>query len=311
MARDNILVQRPEDLLDMGFLPMTDNGETQPRTGRTISVSVFRRGRPTEAILPAADPDLGREIFSDAYPLALFNPARVWESLSPVTLNADHLAGNGLFTNPDQSPAGPAFDILRTRVAQAMADRGWRRIGVTSPTHGCGKSFTAANLAMALGRRPGSRTVLLDLDLRRPNLHNLFGVTPNGALRDFLDGSQPMESLFVRVGKTLAIGFNGEAAPDAGDILHSPDTAEALEAMEVQLDPEITVMDLPPALVSDDVLALKGKVDAVLVVADGTQTSARDIRACEALFEHQIPLMGVVLNRAQDIGLGRRRYGRE
>ncbi|MFN4153980.1 MAG: CpsD/CapB family tyrosine-protein kinase [Paracoccaceae bacterium] len=295
----------------MGILPMAEDGDAPSRRDRALSVSVFRPGRTAEREPEPMDAGLGRNIFADEYPLALFNPAHVWESLNAISLDGDFLARNGLFTNPDQSLAGPAFDILRTRIAQAMAERGWRRIGITSPTHGCGKSFTAANLAMALARRPGSHTVLIDLDLRRPNLHSLFGISPSGALRDFLDGSQPMESLFVRVGRTLAIGFNGEAVPDAGDILHSTETTRALESMEVQLDPEITVMDLPPALVTDDVLAMKGKVDAVLVVVDGKQTTAKDIRACEALFENRIPVMGVVLNRAQDRGLGRLRYGRE
>ena len=310
MARGNNLAQPAEDAPDMGILPLADQADAATRRDRAVSVSVFRPGRVSGRDHDVIDKDLGRDIFSDPHPLALFNPARVWESLNAISLNGDYLAGNGLFISPDQSLAGPAFDILRTRIAQAMSERGWRRIGITSPTHGCGKSFTAANLALALARRPGSHTVLIDLDLRRPNLHNLFGLTPTGALRDFLDGSQPMESLFMRVGRTLAIGLNGEAVPDAGDILHSSDAAQALDAMEVQLDPEITVMDLPPALVSDDVLAMKGKVDAVLVVVDGTQTTAKEIRSCEALFENRIPLMGVVLNRAQDQGVSRLRYGR-
>ena len=311
MARHNIVAQPANNALNMGILPMAEEGDHPSRRDRALSISVFRPGRTAEREPDPLHMELGRDIFADPYPLALFSPARVWESLNAITLDGDHLAGNGLFTNPDQSLAGPAFDILRTRISQAMAERGWRRIGITSPTHGCGKSFTAANLAMALARRPGSRTVLLDLDLRRPNLHSLFGITPTGALRDFLDGSQPMESLFLRVGKSLAIGFNGEAVPDAGDVLHSADTTEALSAMEVQLDPEITVMDLPPALVSDDVLAMKGKVDAVLLVVDGTQTTAKEVCACEALFESHMPLMGVVLNRAQDRGLGHLRYGRD
>lgn len=310
MARHNKLSLPPEDTLNMGHLPSDDDAEALPRRDKSASVSVFRSGRAPEYDQSPVVIDLSRDIFSDTYPLALFNPARVWESLNPISLDGDHLARNGLFTNSDQSEIGPAFDILRTRIVQAMAERGWRRIGITSPTHGCGKSFTAANLAMALARRPGSRTVLIDLDLRRPSLHDLFGATPAGALRDFLDGTQPMESLFVRVGKTLAIGFNGEAVQEGGDLLHSADIVQALEAMEVQLDPELTVMDLPPALLSDDVLAMKGKVDAILIVVDGTKTTAKDIRACESLFENRIPVLGVVLNRAQEPGLGRRRYGK-
>lgn len=294
----------------LGLSPMAEDDVVASRRDRPATVSLFRKGQNAERA-PASDGlRLERDVFTDPYPLALFNPSRVWESLNAVTLNGDTLAGNGLFTNPDESPAGPAFDILRTRVSQAMAERGWRRIGVTSPTHGCGKSFTAANLALSLARRPGSRTILIDLDLRRPALHRMLGLTPLGALREFLEGTQPMESLFVRVGKSLAIGLNGEAASDAGDILHAPESKQALEAMDVQLDPEIVVIDLPPALVSDDVIAMGDKIDAVLIVVDGTRSTARDIRNTEALFEGRIPVMGIVLNRAEDTGLGRLRYGR-
>ncbi len=310
MARHQTLAFTPEPEPDIGIFAMAEDDAPRSRRDRHTPVSVFRPGHAPEHDLSAFDLKTGRDIFTDPYPLALFNPARVWESLNGATLDGDHLAGNGLFTKPDESPAGTAFDILRTRVSQAMAERGWRRIGITSPTHGCGKSFTAANLALSLARRPGSRTVLIDLDLRRPNLHSLLGLSPTGALRDFLEGTQPMESLFVRVGRSLAIGLNAEAVADAGDVLHAADTAQALEAMEVQLDPELVILDLPPALVSDDVIAMAGKLDAVLIVADGTRTTAKDIRACETLFEGRIPVMGVVLNRAQDRGLGRYRYGK-
>lgn len=310
MAKDNKLALLTDYTQYLGLMPMAEDDVEASRRDRSATVSLFRKGQNAERPLPADGPHLERDVFTEAYPLTLFNPARVWESLNAVTLNGDTLAGNGLFTNPDENAAGPAFDILRTRISQAMAERGWRRIGITSPTHGCGKSFTAANLALSLARRPGSRTVLIDLDLRRPNLHTLLGLTPAGALRDFLDGSQPLESMFVRVGRTLAIGLNGEAASDAGDILHAPESKRAFEAMDVQLDPEIVVIDLPPALVSDDVIAMGDKIDAVVIVVDGTRSTARDIRACEALFEGRIPVMGIVLNRAQDRGLGRLRYGK-
>lgn len=310
MARHNSLALLPQEAPDIGYFPMPEDDPSHPRRDRPVSASVFRPGQTSDPGPIDSDLEVGREIFTDPYPLALFNPARVWESLNAVGLDRDILAGNGLFTKTEESPAGPAFDILRTRVAQAMADNGWRRLAITAPTHGCGSSFTAANLALALGRRPGSRTVLIDLDLREPTLHRLFGLTPSGALRDFLDGTQPMEALFLRVGRSLALGLNGEAVADAGDILHAPDTREALEAMEVQLDPDLVLLDMPPTLVADDVIAMADKIDAVLLVADGTRTSARDIRACEMLFEGKVPLLGVVLNQAQDRGLAKLRYGR-
>jgi len=310
MARHNILAFYPENTPDQGYFAMAGDGDAPSRRDRPATASLFRPGTVAERDVGEDDLRAAREAISQTYPLALFNPARVWESLNAVTLNGDTLAGNGLFTNPGESPAGPAFDILRTRISQAMAEKGWRRIGITSPTHGCGKSFTAANLALSLARRPGSRVVLIDLDLRHPSLHKLLGLSPTGALRDFIDGSQPMESLFVRVGRSLALGLNADPVADASDLLQGPDTVQALDALDTQLDPEIVVMDMPPALIGDDVIGMAGNLDAVLIVADATRTTARDIRACETLFEGRIPVMGVVLNRATDRGLGRLRYGK-
>lgn len=309
-VRHNNMALVPLNAPDMGFFSMDEGDPRQPHRERTHTASVFRPGQTSDITAVDVDIDIGRDVFTAPYPLALFNPARVWESLNAATLNPDVLAGNGLFTKPEHSQAGPAFDILRTRVAQAMAEHGWRRLGITAPTHGCGTSFTAANLALALGRRPGSTTVLIDLDLRRPDLDRLFGLKPTGPLRDFLDGSQPMESLFVRIGRSLALGLNAEPVPDAGDVLHAPDTREALHAMEVQLDPDMVILNLPPTLIGDDVIAMADKLDAVLLVANGNQTTAKDIRACEALFKDRVPLLGVVLNQAQDPGLGKRRYGK-
>lgn len=71
------------------------------------------------------------------------------------------------------------------------------------------------------------------------------------------------------------------------------------------------IYDMPPALVCDDLLAVSGQIDAVLLVVDGTKTSPEDIRRCEELIADTLPLMGVVMNRSQDLRLGRYRYRKD
>ena len=68
-------------------------------------------------------------------------------------------------------------------------------------------------------------------------------------------------------------------------------------------DPRAVLMAALAALECDDMLALSAQVDAVLLVTDGTRTTAAEIAACERMFENRIPLLAVVLNRAQDRGL--------
>ena len=308
MANHNILLADARPATHLGQPDMDDDQfrKLSEEKGRPVApgASLFRH-HPSEGGA-AAEPVPNLPVLSFRH--NDLTPAKVWESLAPVTLDAHWLSGNGLFPNSSTDPAPAAFDILRTRILLAFQENGWRRIAVTSPTHGCGKSTVAANLALSLARRPGSRTVLMDLELRRPGLAAALGIADPGLLRDFLTGNQPLEAHFRRVGRTLALALNSTPVTDAAELLQAPDTTGALVAMMEQLDPEVVVYDLPPVLVSDDVIGFAPQVDAVLLVADGTQTTAEEIKACERLFEGRVPWLGVVLNRAQDVRTARYRY---
>lgn len=294
----------------MEFSAMTEDKSANRQMARGAMASLFRPGRTVAQPPMTLDLVKGREIFTAPLTPLRVNPARVWESLSPVQLDTEKLAGNGLFPIPSNQPAALAIDQLRSKLLHGLATQGWKRIAVTSPTHGCGKSFVATNLALSLARRPASRTALIDLDLRAPRLADLLGLPDAPVLEEFLSGEQPLESVFRRFGRTLALGLNGAPVEMAAETLHSPETAIALSAMAEQLDPEVVIYDMPPALGTDDVLAMAPSLDAVLLVVDGTKTSPDEVRACERLFEGRIPLMGVVLNRAQDRAASRHTYGK-
>lgn len=289
---------------------MTEDKSASRNVARGAVASLFRPGRTVEHPPLTLDLVKGREIFTAPLAPLLVNPAKVWESLSSVQFVAEKLTGNSLFPTPSNEPAALAIDQLRAKLLHGLTSQGWKRIAITSPTHGCGKSFVATNLALSLARRQASRTVLVDLDLRRPHLAELLGLTDVPDLADFLSGDQPLESVFRRYGRTLALGLNKSPVEMAAETLHNPDTAEALAALVEQLDPEMVIYDMPPALGSDDLLAMAPSLDAVLLIVDGTKTSPDEVRACERLLQDRIPLMGVVLNRAQDRVMQRHAYGK-
>ena len=277
---------------------------------RRVGISLFR-ARNVPAIQPVTPaPTTGMMEVYTPPPQPPHRPEKVWDSLTAVRLDPAILAGNGLFPEPDGHTVTSQFDMLRTRLLQAMQERGWTRIAVTSPTHGCGKSLVAGNLALSLARVPSCRTVLLDLELRHPDLARLTGIQA-GPLREVLAGDQPLESHLRRVGSNLALALNGEPVANSAETLLAPQTAETLRAVADHLAPTIMVLDLPPALGSDDVISVLPQVDAVLLVADATRTTAEDIRSCERLFEGRTTLMGVILNRAQERSLRRYRYGKK
>ncbi|THD83631.1 tyrosine-protein kinase family protein [Aliigemmobacter aestuarii] len=313
MNQRNLLISGAENTSDAGHYTMTDSRPDKKSTppgqeGRGV-FSVFRPGRGSDQPGTGLDLAKARGMIVSPLPVLRPRPDRVWESLTPVTLNPDHLAGNGLFPTPDKHGVSTYFDILRTRAMQALEERRWRRIGVTSPTHGCGKSFVAANLALSLGRLPATRSVLMDMELRNPVLSRMLGVKSPGPMRDYLTGEQPLESHFRVHGRNLALALNDQPVEGASELLLSPFTGETLAAMMEHLDPDMVVCDLPHALGNDDVIAMLPQLDAILLVTDGTMTTAEDIRRCERLFEGRMPILGVVLNRAQDRNAARYRYG--
>jgi Mrp family chromosome partitioning ATPase len=299
------------------ILMSRDDHDDRPKPGqgaRPGHVSVFRPGQPLPGDSVTLDQRTGREIFLAPMALAPFNPARVWESITEVPANPDLWARNGLFADTGQGDKTQGtvtrtFDMLRTRLLQVLAKQGWTRIAVTSPTHGCGKSFVAANLALSLARLPSCRTVLMDLELRDPKLASLFGIRDAPPLIEYLMGEQPLEGHFRRIGRNLALALNGDPVARASELLQDPEFPNAMSTLRDLLQPDVVLIDTPPALSSDDVLSLAEQVDAVLLVVDGTVTSPEDVRACERLFDGRLPLLGTVLNRAQDRGLDRYTYG--
>ena len=192
-----------------------------------------------------------------------------------------------------------AFDQLRTRLRQITQEHGWTNIGITTPTSGCGNTFTAVNLALSLSRVKGSRTVLMDFNLRRPGVAKALDVTSRGSMRDFLMGNSPIGDHMVKVSDTLALGLNNGADAEPAETLQSAEAAHTMERMRATLQPEIVLYDLPAMLTHDDVSAYLPQLDGVLLVSDGTQTMGRELMECERLLNNQVPLLGVVLNRAR------------
>lgn len=233
-----------------------------------------------------------------------------WSRLATIPVDAARLERNLIVTAARTDPAHGTFDVLRTRMVQALAERGWRRVGITSPTKGCGKSFTALNLAVALSRYDQSRTVLLDLDLRVPALAKYLGVTAPGRIGDMLRGLTPPEAHLRRfgpnalnIGGNVALGLNDSPEPFAAELFQDPSTAAALAAIESRLAPDILLFDLPPALAQDDVIALRPHFDCILMVIGGGITTARQVREAVRRIGEDKPILGMILNKADGVAV--------
>ena len=223
----------------------------------------------------------------------------VWNSLARIRgargLNAMALSADIY----NVAPLTQGFDLLRTRLMQTMRNNGWRRVAIASPRPGGGATFTAVNLALSLAKVPGSRTVLMDLNQRGPGIAAALGLSQNGSIHEFLSGEVALEEHLVRASDTLVLGMTDKPFAQAAEVLHDPTAELVLEDMYEALNPDLVIYDLPAALVYDDLAAVMPLVDGVLLVSDGTDTTAADIAACERILDTHVPLLGVVLNRAR------------
>lgn len=239
-------------------------------------------------------------------------PGRSWPQLASIPVDAGHLERNLIITATRHDPAHGAFDVLRTRLVNTLAEHGWTRVAITSPTRDCGKTFTAVNLAISLSRYETHRTILMDLDMRNPSVATVLGVDDPGSMGDFLQGRTGVTDLFRRVGRNalnigtnLAVAMNDRVEPYAAEVLRGPETKRALARMVDELDPDIVLFDLPPALAFDDVIAFKDQFDGILMIVGGGQTKPDEVHEAMRRLGEDVPLLGVVLNQAEgDDALG-------
>jgi len=230
----------------------------------------------------------------------------LWGNLRRIPVNEALLEANLVITASRRDPAHAAFDLLRTRLLQALDEHGWKRVAITSPTRGCGKTFTAANLAVALSRYENRRTVLLDLDLRAPGLAQVLGTPAPGPIAEWLRGGTSTGTQLQRVGQNplgiggLAVGLNDRAEAYPAELLQDPKAAAVLDQLQEELSPDAVLFDLPPALNHDDVTAFRDRYDCVLMVVGSGRNSADQVREAVRRIGEDKPIIGMILNRAEE-----------
>lgn len=224
-----------------------------------------------------------------------------WELLRrvPIGVREHQLARSPLVNFFRDDPAAKAFDLLRTRLLHTLKANGWKRVAIAAPTSGSGATFTAVNLALSLARVPHSRTILMDLNHRHPGVADVLKMDQPGDMSGFLTGEVAMEDHLIRPAETLALGLTDAPDRNAAEILHDSYCAVTLADMIDRTNADVVIYDLPPVLEYDDLTAFLPQVDGVLLVADGTQTTAAHLAACEKMLSGHTELLGVVLNRAR------------
>jgi protein-tyrosine kinase len=223
----------------------------------------------------------------------------IWGNLPTLSADPKLLARNRIVTAYRSDPAHVAFDMLRTALLQNLRQNKWTSVAISSPTPACGKTVLTLNLAFSLAAQKECRTVLIDLDLRRPQLGKLLGLKSPPSAESFLKGETRIEEVFIRYSENMAIAANNRPVRFAAELLQSPAAEKTLKRVKQALSPDVTIYDLPPMLANDDFMAFVPNVDCVLLVAAAETTTFREVDVCERLLAEKTNVVGVVLNKCR------------
>lgn len=198
-------------------------------------------------------------------------------------------------TDP-RSPASEAYRTLRTNLSFYNLDAPLRTLVVTSPTSGTGKSETVANLAVTMAQS-GRRTILVDCDLRRPNLHELFGLPSEPGLTNMVlenIADPPLQKTSV---DNLWLLSCGAKPPNPADLLGASRMDQIIAQLAGQAD--FVLFDAPPVLAASDAAILGVKVDGLLLVIQAGKTRRdHSERARELLEKASVRIVGATLTNA-------------
>ncbi len=221
-----------------------------------------------------------------------------WAAIPAVELDRRLLKENRIVALGGGAEA-TAFDILRTRTVQQMRPKSWKRLAITSPTPGCGKSMIAANLALSLARQPETSAIVVEMDMRRPALAQTLGLNVRHSVADLMSGHGEMKDNAVRVGNNLIFATSQTPAQNPSDLLQSASIGQFLADLDARFDPTFIIFDTPPLLVNDDTLAFLGHVDCALLVAGAETTSIKEVDRCEREIAAHTDVLGVILNKCR------------
>jgi protein-tyrosine kinase len=225
----------------------------------------------------------------------------LWSELPAFAPDPEVMRQSRIVTFERSDPAHANFDMMRTKALRLMRDKGWTSLGITSPTAGCGKTTVSLNLAFSLARQIDTRTVLMDVDLRRPAVARHMGLTQPQSMASVLQGTRGLEENFVRCGENLAIGTSARGVHSASEILQHRATGEAIAAIREQFRPDVILYDLPPMLANDDVIGFLPHIDCVLLVAAAERSRLDEIEKCEQELVEHGNLLGILLNKCRYI----------
>jgi protein-tyrosine kinase len=267
------------------------------------AAAVIARNTPLEDLAPAPSPATQAGT-SHAAPTP--RPASADSTPQQIRLDFRALRQNGMIT-PDNmaSQISNEFRGIKRRLLQKVRDSNTKAlvnnlIMVTSALPGEGKTFSSINLALSLAAERGLRVLLVDVDVIRPSVGNVFVSPPREGLTDLLRGKVTQVSdVTYRCAEipNLSVIFAGTPSTNSPELISSGKMAQLCRDLSLQYPDRVIIMDSPPVLATPEPAILASYVHQLVMVVAAAQADKHQIRkALEAVSSCQN--ISMVFNRA-------------
>ncbi|TCZ77508.1 polysaccharide biosynthesis tyrosine autokinase [Paenibacillus albiflavus] len=195
--------------------------------------------------------------------------------------------------NP-RSPVSETFRMLRTNLQFLINDDGLKVISVISANPGEGKSTTLVNLAITFADE-GKRVLLIDGDLRRSSLHQIFQLRNEMGLSNYLGRKSDIQNIIHQTYiHNLDVITSGPVTYNPSELLGSAKFIQLIEQLKEQYD--LVLFDSPPLIVADSKI-IASKADGVIIVVKSGKTRRDDVLKLKNQLEGvNVNVLGVVLN---------------
>lgn len=204
------------------------------------------------------------------------------------------------------SPVAESYRLIRSGLLLSSAEHPPRTLLITSMNEKEGKTTTTANIGRILAQS-GAKVLIVDCDLRRPRLHEVFGVTSKTGLSSILSGTASDDPVLQIPGEDVSILTSGPIPPAPAELLYSKAMMSLLERMSERFD--FILLDSPPIQSVTDSLGLSQYVDGTVVVVRAGKTTIDSLESgMKKLRDVNTRFLGFVLNGMKDKDVGRYNY---
>jgi non-specific protein-tyrosine kinase len=253
--------------------------------------------RPLERIAPAPAPDWDGQ---DASARKVYSPFKpTYTETKVLKCDPDFMQLNRILPVCTLDGAD-RLKILRTQILSVMKENGVNSLLVTSANPGEGKTLTAINLAISFSHQINGTVLLVDADIRKPMIHNYFGLGELPGLSDYLIGKAEIADILVNPGMDrLVILPGGRPLTNSAELIDSARMKALFKEMKQRYRDRYIIFDSAPVLTSADPLVFANFVDRILVVVEAEKTKRQDVKKVFDILKDK-PVIGTVLNKTID-----------